>query len=229
MKYIIHLTTTFNRINHIDKTLKSLLCQEVQPEKIILSIDRETQKNDKNIYDNKICLNVLDNDYGPVQKLVGFLFFVDKNPEYKDYNVMICDDDLEYDRKLSYVYNYELKKSPDACLTTFKKQVRIPGMIHIQGADTYLIPSILNEKTDLKSCLTFLDKVFKDCPDSRYQDDYVICFFLNKICGIRTDSIYDYRIYYKISHQQEQLHHSREVHKRENNTVEYFKKLIKDQ
>lgn len=229
MKYIIHLTTTAKRINYIDKTLKSLLSQEIQPDKIILSIDNATQKADKNKYDDKIYLNILDKDYGPVQKLVGFLFFMDKNPEYKDHAIMICDDDAEYDSKLSSLYAEEIKNRPNECLTTFGKQIRIPGMVHIQGSDSYIIPSIINQNTNLETCLKYIAKVFKECPSAFYQDDYVICYFLNKVCNIRTDSIYKNRIYYKISHQIDQLHHSSQVHKVEADTIIYFIKLSQAQ
>ena len=218
-KFIVHFTTFPPRSQFISKTIESWMNQTYPIEKIVISLTRDCllpdYKNDKVFY------QYVDKDYGPATKIIGALKYYQDNPEFcNEKYFIIGDDDLYYRKEVCEIYNNKYDKFPDRCLTFFKKEERLPNILHIQGADSYVLPPLFFQKVSLDIYKIFLEKCFKECPESYYQDDYLISFFLSKI-GIQVENIVD-RVSYNQVLYIDELHLHKDVHSRERKTIEYL-------
>jgi hypothetical protein len=222
-KFIVHFTTFPPRSPFISKTIESWLNQTYPIEKIVISLTRDCilpdYKNDK------VLFQYVEKDYGPATKILGVLKYYQDNPEFcKGKYFIIGDDDLYYRKEVCEIYNRYCDKFPDKsldkCLTFFKKEERIGNITHIQGADSYVLPPLFFEKVRVGMYKTFLEKCFGECPESYYQDDYLISFFLSRI-GIPVENIVD-RVSYNQVLYIDELHLHKDVHSRERKTIEYL-------
>lgn len=135
----------------------------------------------------------VDHDYGPLTKTMGLLQNFDRYPEIMYW--IICDDDVGYTSDTYLRYHHALKAtSYKYVLTHFSEDYRIaikfhrteeerPKRVqHVQGVDTYLIPTeillsnALLKFTKLRGIVDFFHSV---CPLSYYQDDYIISFLFH--------------------------------------------------
>lgn len=62
--------------------------------------------------------------------------------------------------------------------------------------------------------MSFLDKCLQECPDSFYQDDYVISYYIAKICKIDIKGV-NRSLAYQLVHLIDELHKNPLVHERE--------------
>ena len=102
-KIIVSLTTLPSRINKIHKVIESILNNTIKPDVIYINIPKFSKKEKKEyiIPDNiknieRVIINIIDEDYGPVTKIYPTLL-KENDPE----SIIICiDDDKEYDKNL---------------------------------------------------------------------------------------------------------------------------------
>lgn len=147
-------------------------------------------------------------DYGPATKFVGALMSFHL---YEADYWLISDDDLIYDEKVIERYEAEYEKIPPKATSgpiltffnsfVFKFDIQLfekdIGIDHVQGADTYVIPSIVLKHHEYNALpLSFakfpmmLDHVFQKCPTSFIQDDYTISFAF-RVSNITILSMWD--------------------------------------
>jgi hypothetical protein len=176
---------------------------------------------------DRIIIQVLEDEenYGPNDKIVGALTYANthQNPIY----MIICDDDLFYHEDTVKSYMDDIKTSKTIIFTHYAiKGERLPGIQHLQGADTYLLPPYFFEKVTLAEYIDFLDKSSKACPDIFYQDDYMISYYAAMICNM-TIKIVSKPLLFRPVHFIEELHQHPLVHQRERNTISYLLSLYK--
>lgn len=137
---------------------------------------------------------------------------------YPDYWV-IGDDDVEYANKLLAKYDTALQKRYSKCLAsscseyfgmtqfaeTYRQQFSLTKInsdgstslephtvLHIQGVDTFIIPiSAARNRLGFDNVVRILEYFHAKCPESFYQDDYIISFLLHvfnvEMTSIRKD------------------------------------------
>ena len=163
-------------------------------------------------------------DHGPATKIVGVLSYFSLFPV--DYWV-IGDDDLIYRDDLLKRYDEEYTKNPPKpdtgpVYTHFNSgfllfSLNISGfnlnVPQLQGADTYSIPTSVLVRQSRRALplsyaqyLPMLEYMFATCPDSYYNDDFLISYTL-AIARINMISIAD-TIMYSINDKD----HSSEIH-----------------
>lgn len=238
----VHFTTIPTRYAYLEYTINSWLSQTVPVRYIIISVSQEYKhykENDLSLLDrykklsDKIIIQVLDTDHGPHDKVVGALHYrhiLEKNIKKEERKerkekiyTIICDDDLYYhpETVASYQEMIPRQKSPTV-YTHFRDEThRLKDIRHIQGADSYILPPFFFKKTTTEIYTAFLDKCFQECPDAFYQDDYVISYYIAKVCGIDIKGVTRYMAY-QLVHLIDELHQNPLVHEREKNTINYF-------
>jgi len=244
---VVHFTTIPPRFPYLQYTIQSWLEQSVQPDKIVISI-RETYKNFGKLQhierigiemykklSDKIVIQFLDGkDHGPNDKIIGALTFYNNlklhsklSPKLDSIYTIICDDDLSYhkDTIKSYMSEPELFSSKIIYTHFMDNKERLPGIRHLQGADTYLLPPLFFKHTTVIDYLEFLDKSMKECPDIFYQDDYMISYYASIICKFLIQGVKKPCMYNNV-HYIEELHQNPLVHEREKNTVNYLTKAL---
>lgn len=188
-KFYYSLTILPERAESLEINLSSLLNQTVQPEGIIVNIPKkyslrfgdvvmpEECINRMKSLNNLIQINMLEEDYGPGTKLVGFSKWYEANckedevkeDKYKTF-VVLVDDDVVYNKKMIENYYFNLNKIDyDAmCFYTYKIYYLTVG----QGVDGLAI----NVKL-LKKFIDFykMISVFKSI---KYHDDLYISYFI---------------------------------------------------
>jgi hypothetical protein len=106
------LTTIPERMEKLEKTLKSIRNQSLNPTHIILNIPQITRKGktyDKEKISNlankyKVFLNVIEKDLGPITKVIPTLEFVKPGDK-----IFLIDDDTVYDKNtLKRLYDAKL-------------------------------------------------------------------------------------------------------------------------
>lgn len=158
------------------------------------------------------------------------------------------DDDVAYTPKTLFLYTLKMAMPPPGIsdtelrsmvLTHFSEDVRLSVKLvgeggavrrvtHIQGVDTVLLPAtMLQSQYDRCQILhpavftRILETAFKVCPDSFYQDDYVIALLFN-LAGVRVVSAWNNDHVAKhvegVSKSNSQLHTKKDVFKKEDNT-----------
>eukprot|EP01041_Mallomonas_annulata_P005339 gene5339-10681_t len=164
-------------------------------------------------------------DFGPATKLVGVLMTF--SLYHVDYWI-INDDDLIYDENVIRRYFTEFQKNTmnrdigpvftlfNSLFNSFNvniygKKLFIP---QVQGADTYVIPSL----TLLRQSLSggplsyakfplFLEYIYQICPESYYNDDFLISFSL-RLAKLHVESLWNKRIPYVVNDE----NHNSELH-----------------
>lgn len=231
MNIVVHFTTIPPRFPYLQYTIQSWLNQSIPVDKIVISI-RQNYKNfgvlqspelvGINSYkslSDKIIIQVLDGkDHGPNDKIIGALTFYKKNKN-KNMHIIICDDDLAY--HVDTVKSYLSENLDKTIYTHFLTTQRLPGIFHLQGADSYMLPPYFFEKTSISDYIKFLDKSMNECPDIFYQDDYMISYYITMICKMSIQSV-THRLMYQHVHFIEELHRHPSVHEREQNTIKYL-------
>tara|TARA_B100000963_G_C22535268_1_gene629480 strand:+ start:373 stop:1176 length:804 start_codon:yes stop_codon:yes gene_type:complete len=97
MKTIISLTSIPSRFKHIDKTLNSLLGQDIEIDKVVLYLPKHYKRFDIKL-DKLPCVpkgittKFSDIDYGPATKILPAI----KDFMDKDVRIIFCDDDRIY-------------------------------------------------------------------------------------------------------------------------------------
>lgn len=241
---VVHFTTIPPRFPYLQYTIQSWLNQSVHVDKIVISV-RDTYKNFGKLQhiervgiemykklSDKIVIQFLDGkDHGPNDKIIGALTFYNNlkldsklNQKLDSIYTIICDDDLSYheDTIKSYMTEPELFISSNIIYTHFSdNKERLPGIRHLQGADTYLLPPLFFKQTTVVDYIEFLDKSMTQCPDIFYQDDYMISYYASIICKFLIQGVKKPYMYTNV-HYIEELHQNPLVHEREKNTVNYL-------
>lgn len=229
----VHFTTIPTRYPYLDYTINSWLNQTVPVRRIIISVCKEYKNYKENNlvlldrykdFSDKIVIQVLDTDHGPHDKVFGVLCYREKEKEIKQVYTIICDDDLYYQPETvaSYQEMIFIQASPTVYTHFADEKCRLKDIRHIQGADTYLLPPFFFKKTTANMYMSFLDKCLKECPDSFYQDDYVISYYIAKICKIDIKGVNRSLAYQLLIHLNDELHQNPLVYEREKNTLAYF-------
>lgn len=229
----VHFKTIPPRYLFLQKTIDSWKNQTVPVRNIIITVNKTSKNFPKNDltqlerYKNDAIIQVLDFDHGPSDKIVGALSFVSNDTnDTNDTYMIICDDDIIYHPRTIESYISSISNNTDNVFTHFiRNRQRLPGIHHLQGADSYILPPSFFRKTSVSSYIDFLENCFSECPDSFYQDDYLISYYLCIICKYEIEST-RYPVMYKISHQIEELHNYKYVLKREAHTVQYLTSKI---
>lgn len=153
-------------------------------------------------------LVLLSRDYGPITKLVGILQYRLSNKTLRPDYWVFGDDDVAYTSATLFRYHLRTTMPPPGLtqsalqhtvLTHFSDDVRmivhvaadkdslpvVRRVAHIQGVDTVLLPErLLHHQYKLRHSLhptvftRLLEFAFNSCPDSFFQDDYVISLIL---------------------------------------------------
>jgi hypothetical protein len=227
MKFYVHFASIEPRFDKIIPVIKSIFDQSVSIEKLIITTSlkdkRFTSLDKLNIYkNNNIIIQTLEEDYGPNNKILGALKYYESLEDKNDVYILICDDDnlLHKDTVKSYLESLENDKT--YIYTHFKTEERIKNINHMQGADTYILNQDFLNMTTYNIYEEYLKKVIGDCPHAKYQDDYVICYFIYKHCNLkikRVDKFYLYNSTIKV----DQLHTEPDLNEKEQQTILYFK------
>ena len=107
-KFIISLTSIPQKFNGLYLTIDSIINQTLKPDKIIINIpkiynfrinqtpliEKIMSLNEK--YNNKITINLLDEDFGPGTKLLGIFYngVIDDFQDDNTYLILIDDDSI---------------------------------------------------------------------------------------------------------------------------------------
>lgn len=134
-------------------------------------------------------------DWGPITKYVGLFEHYESLKQLNDGNQInywiIGDDDVKYSSNTITEYiNYLNNNNNNKILTHFKIHSRITTKInnlpipikHLQGVDTILFPTTILSSTPFLSfpiVTTLITFFHKKCPNSFYQDDYIISLILS--------------------------------------------------
>ena len=229
MIFDVHFTTIPTRYAYLEYTINSWLAQTVPIRNIIISYSkkyRNYKDNDVSLLEplkkyDKVILQALDTDYGPHDKVVGAIHY--RNLNERAYTI-ICDDDLYYhpETVASYQEMIISQTQPTVYTHYTDNPYRLKDIRHIQGADTYILPPFFFKKAGMYT--SFLDKCLQECPDSFYQDDYVISYYISKICKIDIKSVKK-PMMFQLVHLIDELHKNPLVHEREKNTIQYLSNL----
>ena len=241
-KYYIHISTIQPRFPYLNGVINSWLNQSIKPEKIVIStsimdkryISHEILEQYKN---DTVSVQILDNDYGPNNKILGALKFYENLEDKDNVYIIICDDDIIYNDKTVKSYkDYKDKyynSKDDYIYTYFYTQYcrfinKFYGLNHLQGADTYLLTRNFLTFTTYTMYEEYLKKTIEECNDAFFQDDYVISYFIHFICKLKVKHIEPYGSYKKNNciPNDTQMHTDLKVHERENNVIKYFNSLI---
>lgn len=195
------------------------------------------------IQSGKIIIQSVKMDYGPITKYLGLFEHYDK---YQASNIdywVIGDDDVHYAPITLSDYMDAIDQDSsnnNKILTHFKVHPRITAHInhspiriqHLQGVDTILFPSPLLSSTPtfyfpLASMIVL--QLHSKCPESFYQDDYVISFLISLSHAHNIQSIWNGK---KVAHHVngvsksgQQMHIHRDVFHREEITKQCITNL----
>ena len=101
--------------------------------------------------------------------------------------MLICDDDLKYDKNCILSYEKSLSIDKNIIYTHYNKTILFDGqkVNELQGADTFLLIPLFFELTSYSKYKEYLDITIKECPDSFYVDDKIIQFYLLIQCKLK--------------------------------------------
>ena len=236
MKFYVHFSTIQCRFSNLKNTIDAWT-----KEKLIENIIITTSITDKRFTtieplkqykSSKLILQTLDVDYGPSNKILGALKFYESIENKDNVYIIICDDDNIYKTKnLIQSYIDSLNIDDNYIYTHFvNNENRIDNMCHLQGADTYLLsPKFLNYTTYL-NYETYLKNIILECPESFFQDDYIICYYIYYICNLKIKTVTKPISYGRFMNDKkfEQMHLNSKIWDREYKTIEFFKNKIKN-
>ena len=117
---VVSITTLPERIHKINPTLISLLAQKTQPKKILVWVPKYSIREEK-VYpilnlpldNSKIQIMRIEEDLGPITKLIPALRRYKDNPDQK---IICLDDDIIYSKYLIDDFIKAEKNYPDATL-----------------------------------------------------------------------------------------------------------------
>jgi len=236
MKLYVHFATIQPRFNNLKNTIETW-----NKEKLIEKIIITTSTVDKrfisieplNRYNyNKLLIQTIHTDYGPSNKILGALKFYESLENKDDVFILICDDDNVYKTKNLIQAYIESLNIDNNCIYTHFENIknRIHSMNHLQGADTYLLtPKFFNCTTYL-NYKSYIENIFLECPESFFQDDYIICYYIYYHCNLKVKTVDNPIGYGRFMLQKnfEQMHLDPKIWHREDKTIEYFKNKIKN-
>jgi len=181
----ISISTIPQRLNNLNKSVKSLLTQTKKPDKIFINIPYKYKRFDETVaddqipkFDSKIVEVTRSEDCGPGTKLLGSLSKFEKNSL-----VILADDDNIYEDYMIEKFFYFYSKSPNNAYSFYVHPLGNFGIG--QGADGFAINT--NHLTGVKN---FYEKVVKDHKELFLYDDLWISYFLyffkkNKILSLQ--------------------------------------------
>ena len=184
----------YQLINVIDSLLKNT----VLPNKIIINICKKYDRYPNQVFDltlfekyknNKlIYINLVDTDYGPITKIVGYLDELLKLEDIDNKYILTADDDLPY--KPNFIEAFINKNKLDSdCIFTGYMENKGKKFYTCFGADGILIKlSYLHKIKEYANFLINKEIKFK------YHDDFIISsyFYLNNIKTERVGNISRY-------------------------------------
>lgn len=176
----------------------------IKPAELLLTRLRNNKELQVYLESNFIRIIELDSDWGPITRFVGVSTLEDRNDRTLPDYWLFADDDVFYHRETVSKYIQQMRSvvmdQQNSVLSQFVEDYRvaiinpitkIPQLVpHVQGVDTYFIPSILFHEMRLTSstgraCSLELNKVqrallffHQTCEESFYQDDYIVAFLL---------------------------------------------------
>jgi hypothetical protein len=239
--YYVHLTTIPSRFKYLSMVIDSLYKQTVNIEKIVITIqekykrfpnhfikEQDIQKL-KDKYDDKLVIQKIDEDYGPNIKILGALKYFETIENKNNSYMLICDDDLQYDKNLILSYQKSLEKDKNIIYTHFNRERMFNNeIIHeLQGADTFLLIPKFFELTSYCKYKEYLEVTISECDESFYVDDLVIQFYIILYCKLKIFPCTEIKRY-AISFSIDSLHENRKVKYRNNQTYIYFNKKLKE-
>lgn len=229
-KFYVHFTSIVSRYDHLEKVIESWLKQTVEVEKIIISVIEPSELLSK--YNNpKVHIQYLDKDYGPSTKVYGALKYYESIENKDNVYIIICDDDIEYDKDFTKSYLEDVSNDNKNIYTHFncKDRLLITDLLinHLQGADTYILNPVFLKDISHTDYGKYLLNVFKECPEAFYQDDYLISCYITLICKIDIKTVCKIKTY-KIISWIDEMHRHPDVHTREKTTIKYLINKIKD-
>ena len=241
MEYYVHLTTIPSRFMYLNIVIDSLYKQTVNIEKIIITIQEkykrfpgsfikeEDIKKIKDKYDDKLIIQKIDEDYGPNIKILGALKYFETIENKNNSYMLICDDDLEYDKNLILSYQKSLNKDKNIIYTHFnRKRMFNKEIFHeLQGADTFLLIPYFFELTSYCKYKEYLELTISECNESFYVDDLIIQFYIMLYCKLKIFPCSEIKRY-KISFSIDSLHENNKVKFRNDQTYRYFIKKLKE-
>ena len=241
-KYYVHFSTIQPRFPYLNGVITSWLTQYIKPEKIIIttsSLDpRYTSHEILDQYkNNDIIIQILDIDYGPNNKILGALKFYENLEDKDNVCIIICDDDIIYNEKTiksykEYIDKYYNDKDNYILTNFYSPHCRFInkdyGLEHLQGADTYILTKNFLSSTTYSDYETYLKDTINNCPDTFYQDDYVISYYIHFICKLKVKHVPSYSCYKHNNNIpiETQMHKDNKINERESNTIKYFNSLI---
>jgi hypothetical protein len=203
-KYVITLTTIPSKFQYLHLTIDSIVKQTIMPDKIIINIPKQYNfRLTGEITDEKInefldkyskynvCINKIDNDFGPATKLLGLLThnILDKNKINDETYLIIIDDDLVY--KPYFIENFDknvnINKNIDVASYMFLGYEVGVG----QAADGFFMKyNLLDSFLEYYEITKNEDYIF-------YHDDFYISyyFYLKKISILYMKPPHDCLIY----------------------------------
>eukprot|EP01031_Cornospumella_fuschlensis_P029937 gene29937-36153_t len=148
----------------------------------------------------------VDRDWGPITRFVGYVNELTTDsyqncysPEEEKPNFwLVADDDVGYQpnslsKYIQHLLNHDaIYSKKRIVLTNFSRDYRLFFKVseseedmhipqHIQGVDTYLLPHlppVSHSSSTLSMTLKILEFFHKTCPETFYQDDYLVSFWL---------------------------------------------------
>ena len=238
-KYYVHFSTIQPRFSYLSDVINSWLKQHIKPEKIIITTSTlDSRYISTEILDNykkdSIIIQTIDIDYGPNNKILGALKFYETLEDKENVCIIICDDDIIYNINTIKSYkDYMDKYRNDFILTHFYTPYcrfvnKNYGLEHLQGADTYILTKKFLSMTTYSDYETYLKDTINNCPDTFYQDDYVVSYYIHFICKLKVKHVPSYSCYKNNNNIpiETQMHKDVKINERESNTIKYLNSLI---
>ncbi len=174
MKTIISLTSIPSRFKHIDKTLESLLIQDIQVDKIILYLPKYYKRFDTTLdqlpsVPDGVTARFSDIDYGPATKILPAI----KDFSDQEVRIIFCDDDRIYPNNFLSTLISASKSRPNDVIALEGRDIKDISKFNWQGK-SFPRSTIINKNFlyRLKRALSF--GVWK--PKKNSQSGYVDTF-----------------------------------------------------
>jgi hypothetical protein len=197
--FLVSITTSPRRLQHMKRTLRTLTTdQELQPTCLLINVPTVFERTGE-LYDEKqlaaltqvhpcICINRLQQDYGPASKLAGAALHLLECPDPGIDRVVYCDDDIAYQPQLLSSFAAALSASEigghKGFFLTGRKDVWFfpsqPGPVQIiEGFAGVCVPHALVADPDL---VEYIERWASD-PLARTADDVVLSYWFSQFRG----------------------------------------------
>ena len=136
MKTIVSLTSIPSRFKYLDKTLKSLLAQDVVVDKILLYLPKYYKRFNERLdklpsVPDGVIVRFSDIDYGPATKILPAVRdFLDE-----DVRIIFCDDDRIYPKNLISTLISSSKSHPNDVIALEGRDIKDLSKFNWQGKD----------------------------------------------------------------------------------------------